>query len=374
MTSAYNFTNEEGLRRYLTEQSQCPKWIQPLKGGTANYVYLAEFKDRSSCVFKHAAPYLHSNNAFKFDSARMDFEAAILKAVPSIESSKSAAHAVEFLEYDSEYKLLNIGYGGSHNLKEAYGFPQFNIREVAYDLAKWLATLHLRSRDLCIEVPTQNVTIGAGGGNNEIAVTIYRHSYNNLHTALLEYGHDAQLAEQINTEFGSLLSTDNECLCHGDFWPGNVLWRPKDLGPSDNPGIHQSMHELTIIDWEMSRRGTSATDVGQFAAEAFLLDRFRGGRGLRAHFLDAYSTARREVENGEPIGKRWIRRMATHWAVHVAFWPTRVPWTDREGTQKLVDIGSGVLKSVLISDWERLRESVLFEGLSSDWTKAFSLD
>jgi hypothetical protein len=151
MTSAYNFTSEEGLRRYLTEQSQCPKWIQPLKGGTANYVYLAEFKDRSSCVFKHAAPYLHSNNAFKFDSARMDFEAAILKAVPSIESSKSAAHAVEFLEYDSEYKLLNIGYGGSHNLKEAYGFPQFNIREVAYDLAKWLATLHLRrkQRDRC---------------------------------------------------------------------------------------------------------------------------------------------------------------------------------------------------------------------------------
>jgi thiamine kinase-like enzyme len=374
MTSAYNFTNEEGLSRYLIEQSRRPKWIQPLKGGNANYVYLAELEDRNSCVFKHAAPYLHSNNAFKFDPARMDFEAAILKIVPSIETSESAAHTVELLEYDSDSKLLNIGYGGSCNLKEAYGLPGLDTREVAYDLAKWLATLHLRSRDLCIEVPRQNVTIGASGGNNEIAVKIYRHSYNNLHTALLEYGHEARLAEQINAEFGSLLSSDNECLCHGDFWPGNVLWRPKDLGSFDNSGIQKSTHELTIIDWEMSRRGTSATDVGQFAAEAFLLDRFRGGRGLRAHFLDAYLTARREAENGEPIGKRWIRRMATHWAVHVAFWPTRVSWTDREGTQKLVDIGGGVLKLVLASDWEGLRESVLFEGLSNDWTEAFSLD
>jgi thiamine kinase-like enzyme len=374
MTSAYDFTNEEGLRRYLVEQSRGPKRIQPLKGGTANYVYLAEIEDKSSCVFKHAAPYLHSNNAFEFDPARMDFEAAILKVVPSIESSESATHAVKFLEYDSEYKLLNIGYGGSHNLKEAYGSAQLDIREVAYDLAKWLAGLHLGSRDFCIEVPSQNVTIGTGGGNNEIAVNIYRHSYNNLHTALLEYGHDAQLAEQINSEFGSLLATDNECLCHGDFWPGNVLWRPKDLGSSEKSETHRCVHELTVIDWEMSRRGTSATDVGQFAAEAFLLDRFKGGRGLRANFLDAYIAARGEAENGEAIGRRWIRRMAAHWAVHVAFWPTRVPWTDREGTQKLVNIGVGVLKSVLVHDWEGLKQSALFEGLSTDWVTAFLLD
>jgi Ser/Thr protein kinase RdoA (MazF antagonist) len=373
MTSAYDLTTETGLQTYLMGKSGVPKSVRCLEGGTANYVYLVEFEDSSPCVFKHATPYLHSNSAFKFDSARMDFEAAILKAVPSIESSESAAHAIKFLDYDPDYKLLKMEWGGLQNLKLAYENPHIDMREIAYGLAKWLATLHLGSRDLRIEVPSQNVTIGAGG-NNGIAVNIYRHSYNNLHAALSAYGYDSQLADHINEEFGSLLATDNECLCHGDFWPGNVLWQPSGQYSPDITGMHKSMHKLTIVDWEMSRRGTSATDVGQFAAEAFLLDRFKGAKDLRMHFLDAYISTRRRTEDGEAIGKQWIRRMAIHWAVHVAFWPTRVPWTDREGTQELVDIGVGVLNLVLSSDWEGLEHSELFKGVSSDWTTAFLLD
>jgi Ser/Thr protein kinase RdoA (MazF antagonist) len=191
--------------------------------------------------------------------------------------------------------------------------------------------------------------------NNPVAFNVYRYSYNNLHMALSQFGRDPQLAHRINKEFGGLLQTDDECMCHGDFWPGNVLVRFDKMQP----------FELTVVDWELVRRGTSATDIGQFAAEAFLLDRFRGGRGLRSAFLDAYAAAR---ENTTALGKTWLRRTVVHWAVHVAFWPTQVVWTDREGTQKLVDIGVDVLKYVLEDDWEKLMESPLLRDVKEAYT------
>jgi hypothetical protein len=109
--------------------------------------------------------------------------------------------------------------------------------------------------------------------------------------------------------------------------------------------------------------------VGQFAAEAFLLDRFRGDRGLLPVFLDAYVEVRKQGD--EKIGKEWVRRMAVHWGVHVAFWPTRVEWANREGTQKLVDIGVSVLKAAVDGDWEKLRASELLKDVGETWTKVW---
>ena len=59
--------------------------------------------------------------------------------------------------------------------------------------------------------------------------------------------------------------------------------------------------------------------------------------------------------------------MIVHWAVHVAFWPTQVEWTDREGTQQLVDIGVGVLKDVLNDNWEGLLESPPLRSQKEEW-------
>ena len=107
--------------------------------------------------------------------------------------------------------------------------------------------------------------------------------------------------------------------------------------------------------------------VGQFSAEAFLHDRFRGGRGLLPAFLNAYVTAREKAGNGgsEVMGKQWLKRMAIHWGVHIAFWPTRVEWTDKKGTQKLVGIGFGILQAAVDDDWETLRSSELFRNIGS---------
>jgi hypothetical protein len=64
--------------------------------------------------------------------------------------------------------------------------------------------------------------------------------------------------------------------------------------------------------------------------------------------------------------------MAVHWAVHVAFWPTQVKWTDREGTQKLVDIGVEVLKMAVDGDFEKLRSSQLFSDTGDVWEEVWT--
>ncbi|KAH8724807.1 kinase-like domain-containing protein [Phaeosphaeriaceae sp. PMI808] len=362
--SGYDLTTEHGLRGYLTAEKHEPAALQILTGGTANYVYRVLNHDNSTIICKHAAPYLQSNSSFALDPERMDFEAAILAAVPSYEDlTTSNAHAVQVHSYDSTNKLLRISDGGHQNLKEAYTEPTIDIRDVATNLANWLATLHTTSRTTAIQVPTQGKTIGPD--NNTIAVNVYRYSYNNLHAAFAKFNQDSDLAHRINSTFGSLLATDNECLCHGDFWPGNVLVR---INAENAP-------DLAIVDWEISRRGTSATDVGQFAAEAFLLDRFRGGRDMRRHFLDAYLRARmRGGDGGKGVGKEWVRRVAVHWAVHVAFWPTRVEWCDEGETRKLVDIGVEVMRCVLESDWEKLMKSWLFVNVQGDWEMILAED
>jgi aminoglycoside phosphotransferase (APT) family kinase protein len=370
MTSDHDLTTEQGLRAYLDSKKNSPTTIQSLTGGTANYVYRVEFEGGHTSIFKHAAPYLSSNRDFAFSSARMNFEATILKAILPLEDiSKSDTHAVRLLEYDCDHKLLHIEDGGDRNLKEAYDDPALDIEEIGRRLAMWLANLHwINNASRSMGEPTQETLIGRN--NNTIAVQIYRHSYNNLHTALTRYGHDTKLADDINLNFGSLLETDEECVCHGDFWPGNVLVQPKEMGTVLDPT--GNLPDLTIVDWEMSRRGTSATDVGQFAAEAFLLDMFRGNRGLRTKFLDSYAFARKSDKNVQTVGKEWIKRMAVHWAVHVAFWPTRVQWTDDQGTKNLVDLGVRVLTSALASDWDGLKASPLFAGLGEDWDAAFT--
>ncbi|KAF2637706.1 hypothetical protein P280DRAFT_530035 [Massarina eburnea CBS 473.64] len=355
MTSPPNLTTEEGLSAYLTTHSIPYSNITLLTGGTANYVYRVTSPSGQTNIYKHAAPYLHSNHSFAFDPVRMDYENHALAVVPPLlqqQLPESNVHAVARFHYDKQRRLLCLEDGGERELKKAYTDGRLDIPKIGEQLGKWIAALHMSTTKTSLSLSNpQDLK-----ANNAIGVAIYRHAYSNLSTALANYGHDAEFGKRIDEVFGSRLATENECICNGDFWPGNVLVKFRDETEKDV--------DLTVVDWEMTRRGTSATDVGQFAAEAFLLDRFRGGKGLLPAFLNEYVKTREAgvAKDGVVIGREWIRRMAIHWATHVAFWPMRVEWSDQEGTRKLVDVGVGVLKAVVDDDCESLRGSELFCG------------
>jgi hypothetical protein len=93
----------------------------------------------------------------------------------------------------------------------------------------------------------------------------------------------------------------------------------------------------------MVRRGCGATDVGQFAAEAWLLERFCGERGL---FWGGIATEERRRGWGRGRGREWVERVAVQMGVHLGFWPSRVQWGTREETREVVGLGNEILRRV----------------------------
>ena len=323
-------SNTDQLKAYLGQHDNTKldlNSLQLLTGGSANFVWRLFERSGRSLIIKHAEPYVKVAPGMSFPAIRMDFEHKAMTSMPLLLDPRSMVSVPEVYQYDSDSHVLMIEDGGARTLKEAYADPALDISAFGNMLGQWLVGLHRR---------TTQTTIG----NNQTAKSMYRFAYTRLASALPKYGLDPSLAEQIDAQYGSLLQTDDECVCHGDFWPGNVLIN--DQG------------RLTIVDWEMVRRGCGATDVGQFAAEAHLLDRFRGGRGLRAAFLRGYRGTS-ELEN------KFLKRVAIHMGVHLAFWPTRVSWGTDQETKEIVELGYELMHRGIDEDESWLAESLLGE-------------
>lgn len=374
--SEYDFTKLEDVRDYLVVRNYLDRdcasskvfELRRLEGGTANHVYRLTETDEGKAdttIFKHAALQFKSDPSQSLDPQRMDYEAAVLEKLSqerkccfitgtnlnNSKIEKTHVHAVDFGFYEKDIKFLNIQDGGEKNLKDAYlDLSADEVQEIGAVLGEWLATLHGN-------VPKTYVSRAVPGrNNNRVGMDIARFSYKYLHTILKEFGHSEELGRKINEYFGSLIEEDEECVCHGDFWPGNVVVR-KDLS-GRGPCV------LTVIDWEMVRVGNGATDVGQFAAEAFLLDRFHGNKGLHAAFIRAYFRSSAVSYGIKERIYPWATRVAIHFAVHLAFWPTReIHWTDEKDTKTLVDLAVVVLQDA-ISSTPNLMVWRVFEGLS----------
>lgn len=108
----------------------------------------------------------------------------------------------------------------------------------------------------------------------------------------------AKVAHIINSEFGTAPRINHvndasyHTIIHGDFWHGNILiTRQEPALPPSNP------LPLKIIDWELSRVGTPAWDIGQFFAECRILSLFKSRPEALSSitgFIAGYGTIERE--------------------------------------------------------------------------------
>lgn len=328
-----------------------------LTGGSANLVWriTVEAPDQKSpfstalgpggkhIIIKHAKPYVIDNPSIPFPTVRMDFEAHVLSLLPSIlsppdsnalkgsesETSKPEIKLPTVFAYDSAANILSISDGGSRTLKDAYAsLSTAQVQAVGTQLAKWLARLH---------TSTKSVDIGQGG--NQTARTIYRYAYANVGGVWQKLGlGKPDMGKIVNDKYGALLATDDDCVCHGDFWPGNML-----IGDAVQDG-NETPADVTVVDLEMTRRGVAATDVAQFVAEAYLLDHFRAtNHQLVRAFLCSY------VEQTHP-DKRFWERFAVHLGVHLSFWPSRVEWAGEAETRAVAEFGAKIAIMALEED------------------------
>lgn len=294
-------------------------------------------------IIKHAEHYVRVTPEVRLPAERLDYEYTALSIVPTLIPEDELVRLPEVFHYFQEERVMHISDGGSQTLKEAYiNNPSLNIPELGARAGKWLAMLH-------DSTSTTEIRVGMKQFDNRLAKMLSRISYSNLATILETFGHDSELAHRIDEKFGSKIDTDEECLCHGDFWPGNLL--VDDADPSPTLQEAERAPVLTVIDWEIARLGNGALDVGQFAAQAWLLDRF-GSRGLMDAFLKSYMNVR-------PLSQKDKIRLTVHFAVHVAFYAPTGQWTDESGTKLVVDMAAEVMQAVDKVRLDKLRSSPL---------------
>jgi aminoglycoside phosphotransferase (APT) family kinase protein len=219
---------------------------------------------------------------------------------------------------------------GVRTLKDAYTDPVLDIPSIGKRMGHWIASLHA-------------LTPPADLKDNAVARRLYGGSYRGCPGTLERFGLDPAPAQIALEKYEPLLQAENSYLCHGDFWTGNVL-----LPAGDDPSPR-----LTMVDWEMCRRGYGATDIGQFAAEAWLLDNHRDNRSLLPAFLEGYRNAA-----GPWVTEEFVKRAIVHCGVHLAYWPSMSGWADTDGTKKILEYGAQLIRGVEQGDIGWLKQSI----------------
>jgi thiamine kinase-like enzyme len=344
-------TTELELRRFLSSKDVPCHEVEVLSGGTANFCWRIKTLLGRRSIIKHAEPFIRSRPQAQLPVNRMDYEYAALTTVPKLINTEDEHAYVQLprvYHYFPEEHVLDMLDGGSNTLKESYirGEP-VNFRTVGVRVGTWLARLHNSTSE------TDALKLAKEKFDDSVGKTAYRYTYNGLANVLVKFGFDPELGQRINEKFGSKLATDEVCLCHGDCWPGNFLLEDQD--PSIKiEDVSEQLREpvLTVADWEMVRIGNGATDVGQFAAEAWLLDRFHGKKGLLEAFLKAYLEQR-------PLSDSDRERVAAHFGAHIIFCPAYVEWADEKGTREVIQIGKELLEAIEQEDGDKLKEGPL---------------
>jgi len=385
-------TDLSSVASYLNSHSIPFDQITPLSGGFTNYIFLISHATRPPFVLKHSSTSIKSFPSMSASVDRADCEVRALRIMPELLKNALPTrigqgvgsqsdldddlnvHLPVLLHYDSASHVQHLVACGVRTLKDAYADARLDVPSLGGRLGRWLARLHAVA-----PVPD-------AFSENSVGQRVCGAGYRNAPRVLKAAGLDSEAFRQVGARYEQQIEDEDvengaSAICHGDFWPGNVLLSTgtegstvryeslskgasgkvdelevSGIGGVDSTSI--SARRLTVLDWEMSRRGHGATDVGQFAAEAWLLDTFRGGRGLLTAFLSAYAE-----EVGHRMTLMFAKRAGVHMGVHLAYWPSMVvpAWADEAGTIGILEFGRDLAVNVEGRGVEWMRESAMRE-------------
>jgi thiamine kinase-like enzyme len=336
-------TTELELHQFLSSKDIPCHEIEVAAGGSANFCWRIKTQLGKRSIAKHAEPFVRIMPDVPLPIERMDYEHLALTTIPDIVSTNEHVRLPQLYNYFPEEHVICMSDGGSQSLKESYkNDDDIDIPLLGQRIGFWLARLHRETSE------PETLEFVKRTFDSKVAKSVFRYTYNGLASVLKQHGHDPALGERINAKFGTEAASDRTCLCHGDFWLPNIQLENQDpvIKVEEEEEIKLRAPVLTIIDWEVVRVGNGATDVGRFAADSWLLDRFHGDRGMFEAFLKAYLTE-------HPLKQRDKIRLVVHFAAHIIFY-SRMRWTDEEGTTKLVQLGKAMLEAVETEDLKSL--------------------
>jgi 5-methylthioribose kinase len=333
------------LRKFLSSKDIPCHEVEPLTDGAANYCWRIKTLLGRRSIVKHAEPWIRIVPEQALSADRMDYEYAALQWIPDVVPVDEFVQLPRVFHYFTSEHVMDMHDGGMATLKDGYiNDSELDIPTLGSRIGTWLARLHATtSKSAAREIVKERF-------NNGTAKQLARVSYNSLGNMLELCGHDRKLGERINEKFGSKLETDRVCLCHGDFWPGNFMLEDSESDIKVEEAERAPL--LTIIDWELVRLGNGATDIGQFAAMAWLLDRFHGGKSLMGSFLAAY-LRERQLDEKDKI------RVVVHFGVCLVFYTEASKLVDAEGTKEAVRVGKEMLEAVDVARPDKLRAGPL---------------
>ncbi|KIW05003.1 uncharacterized protein PV09_04161 [Verruconis gallopava] len=336
-------TTEAQLRQFLHSKDVPCDEVDFLEGGSANFCWRIKSRSNGRSIIKHAEPYIRIIPDVPLPQERIYYEQLTLECLATMLSADEKIRLPRVHEYFPDKHLLHMSDGGALDLRQCYKTGlHLDFALLAQRIGLWLARLHnATSAQPALSVLREKLD----GNATDFA---YQYPFKGVASVLEHQGFDPALGERINAAYGSESVEDKVCLCHGDFWLSNIQVADEDTTRQSTAegNVNQLDPVLTIIDWENARVGNGATDVGRFAADAWLVDRFYGGKGMFSAFLTAYLAER-------PLSEQEKIRLTVYFAVHIIFY-SRMRWTDDEGTKKLVQTGKGVLEAVESGNQESL--------------------
>ena len=377
-----DFETEAGILQYLHshDKTRSIVAVKKLSGGNANYVYRATiavpradlFGGRFTVVIKHAAAHSATDRQRALYVERMGFEQTVLGIVADASDNKNNNNkedekietanvkAPRVLYWDQENNIViqeDAGMKSTH-LKEFISSQPPSPRlakEIGSSLGEFIARLHLYGfRHRSELYPNKMANTEALDLSRVILYDQFPKAASKYMEGQPQFDRDViGLASKWG---GDRLMNEPETLAHGDFWPGNFL-----VDTTTGEGNEIKIKHMYIVDWEMSRYGPAAMDLGQFIAEAFSLNKYRHPcEELMTSFLEAYCKI-----YGDRLTTTDLKTAVIHCGGHLMAWTPYTGWfKEDEGhdakAKEITLIGAEFIKRAWIEDWAWVRQETAF--------------
>ncbi|KAF9271617.1 hypothetical protein BGZ88_005847 [Linnemannia elongata] len=379
-----DFETEAGILQYLQshDKTRGIVAVKKLSGGNANYVYRGTIAEpsadllggRSTVVIKHAAGHSASQRQMALYTDRMVFEQTVLGIVADASDNKNNNSKEDEHIETANVKVPRVLYWDHENnvvIQEDAGMTSTHLKgfisslaqppsprlakEIGSSLGEFIARLHLYGFRHRSELYPNKMA-------NTEALSLSRLIlYDQFPKAASKYMEDQPQFDRDVIDLaskwgGDRLMSEPETLAHGDFWPGNFL-----VDSATGEGNEITIKSIYIVDWEMSRYGPAAMDLGQFIAEAFSLNKYRHPcEELMTSFLEAYCRI-----YGDRLTTTDLKTAVIHCGAHLMSWTPYTGWfkedDDHDAKSKEITlIGAEFVKHAWIEDWAWVRQETAF--------------